>query len=119
MSIKRQIQSHYKNLLNSIHSIELPAWLTSLPLRVGLAMIVVMLSLAYVTQVSDAATTGYQINDLEKRVSNLSEEIQGLEIKVAYNSTLSSIQTRLSSTNMIAVTKVNYLSVSGAAMARR
>ena len=119
MSIKRQLQSHYKNLINSVQSIELPGWFVSLPVRIGLMAVVLILGVAYIARVTNAATTGYQINNLEKQINSLSQDIQKLEIKVAENCALSNIQNRLAATNMIAVSKVNYLSAIPTVMARR
>lgn len=77
----------------------------------GLIGIVVLLSLSlfYLSQTNQVTAKGYDISDLEQRKQSLAEEKERLEIEAARLQSIQQIQKDISNTDMVPVQKVNYI----------
>ncbi len=109
MSLKRQIQFKYKSLVRSLQTISLPEWLTSRTARVALVSIIFLFSIAYIINTTSSATTGYQMNELEKQTQALQTDVQKLQVEIADNSSMNNIQSRLAKLNMTEAVGIKYL----------
>lgn len=118
MSIKRQIQFKYQNLVHSLRTMRLPEWVDSKGLRVGLLAIIFLFSAAYIINTTSSATSGYQMRELEKKTEALENEVQKLQVEIADNSSMNSIQSRLAKLNMVDASGVKYLTVKNTAVAK-
>lgn len=118
MSIKRQIKFKYQNLIRSLQTIRVPAWLTSKTARLGLVSIIFIFSMAYIINTASSATSGYQMHELEKQTLALETEVQKLQVEIADNSSMNSISSRLVKLNMTEVSSVKYLTVKNTPVAK-
>lgn len=119
MSYKRQLQAHYHNFLDAILTISLPEWLTGRTMRIGMLSFVMFMSVAYMGRINSAATSGYETRDLEKQLSEMNQEVQELNIKIADASSMNSLQKRLATLNMVSAENVvRYNAGAVVAMAR-
>jgi hypothetical protein len=109
MSLKRQIQFKYQNLMHSLQTISVPAWLTSRTARLGLFSVIFIFSIAYIINTAASATTGYQVHELEKQTATLQTEVQKLQVEIADSSSINSISSRLVKLNMVEGNNVKYL----------
>ena len=118
MSLKRQIQHKYNNLLNSLQTIRLPLWVTSRATRVALFSIILFFSIAYIVNPTASATSGYKMHELEKQTALLETEVQKLQVEIADNSSMSSISSRLVKLNMVEIGSVKYFTNKSAVVAK-
>ncbi len=118
MSLKRQIQFKYKNFITSLRAISLPKWVTSKSTRVILSLTIISFGIAYVLNTTSSATSGYEMNKLEKQVEALEIEVQKLQVEVASNSSIGNIQTRLTKLNMVEATGIKYFTLKNTAVAK-
>lgn len=119
MSYKRQLQAHYHNFVQAVGTIAMPEWLTGRGMRSTLLISVMFLSAAYMVRINAVSASGYEIHNLEKQVSEMDNQVQDLQIKIADAGSMNSIEKRLSELNLVAVTKVQRLNPAGTvAMAR-
>lgn len=119
MSLKRQLQYKYHNLIQGMKSLALPEWMTGTAVRLILSSVVVLFGSAYVFQTSAAATRGYEMASLEKQMASLETEIQKIEVEVAKSSSLAAISARLVETKMAELGPVKFFTPFGNEMAKR
>ena len=108
MPLKRQIQTQYKYFLQYIYAWKIPAWLNCRLVRVGLVIIILFCSTGYVIKTASSASTGYQINALEKNLNTLQEEIRKIEVTIAEESSMTSVHERLEGMGMVAVNEFSF-----------
>lgn len=77
---------------------------------VALALIL-MIGLLYIVQVNRATTKGYQMRTLEDQIELLGIENQHLEMKVAENKSVASINERVQMLGMVPATTPDYVAV--------
>lgn len=119
MSIKRQIKFKYTNLVNSLQIIGLPSWATSRTARLALFSIIFFFSAAYIVKTTSAATSGYQVHDLEKQTAALENDVQKIQVEIADNSSIVNISSRLTKLNMVDATSVKYLTGQNTVVAKK
>ncbi len=119
MSLKRQIQFRYQGMVRSLQTINVPRWLTSKTARLGLFSIIFIFSFAYIIKTTSSATSGYQMNELEKQTLVLEIEVQKLEVEIADNSSMNNIQSRLVKLNMIEAVGIKYFTVKNTEVAKK
>ena len=120
MSLRRQIKYKYQYGVNFLRSLHLPAWAVGMRARVILTLLVLVLGVAYIGQTSSLSTSGYEIQHLEHRITVLNNDLQRLSTEVAAAQSMTSIQKRLPTIQMVAVTDVKYLKInSEVAVAKR
>lgn len=119
MSLKRQLENQYRNLMYSLKTMAMPVWLDAIWVKATLLSVVVLFGFMYLVQTNNTATSGYEIHNLEKQLSILDTDVQKIEIAIASESAMPNIQKRLQGTNMVGVEKIFHLSVVGAEVAMR
>jgi hypothetical protein len=119
MNIKRQFQYQYKNFVDALYSLELPAWVNSRAIRASLLIVTLFFGSAYVIKTASSASSGYEIHRLESKVQTLQQEIDKLEVDLADNSSLITINKKLKETNMASISSLSFYQNNGQAVARR
>lgn len=119
MSFKRRFQYRYANLLAVLRSIRMFNWMFSGRTRGVLFAILAVFGILYIVKTTSFASTGYEINNLEKQVDQLENEIQKINIEVADFSSINNIKTRLSGLDMVTAEKIKYLQPKQEEMAKK
>jgi hypothetical protein len=119
MSIKRQLEFRYRNLMNKIRHLSLPEWLVSKTTRIVLIILIIGIGGAYVSKITSSATRGFQMHKLENDVSGLEQDISKIEIEIAENSSLSNIQKRLAKLDMVEAGQITYISGKDISVAKK
>jgi len=119
MSLKRRLENQYQRFAFAVRTTSFPDWLSHPATRIGLAVVVLFFGVLYLLQISTTSTGGYAIRDLEKKVDTLSTEIQKVQIAVAEESAMPSIQKRLLGANMVKVEKIKFVNPVGGSVALR
>ncbi|MBI5221527.1 MAG: hypothetical protein HY979_01860 [Candidatus Magasanikbacteria bacterium] len=114
MSYKRQLQAHYHNFIEAVRTIVMPQWLTGRAIRSTLLIGVMLLSVAYMLRVNSVSASGYEIHNLEKQVSEMDNQVQDLQIRIADAGSMSNIEKRLPQLNLVAATVVKHLNAAPA-----
>ena len=73
--------------------------------------------LAYLWQVNTLSTKGFQIKNLEKRITVLKTDIQQLELNLAGEQAVTKLNERIQELQMVKVDKVEYLRPLGSSVA--
>ncbi len=87
--------------------------------RATLLVFLSIFGVLYLLRTSAVATNGYEINNLEKQINVLQEDNQKLELEIADNRSMKSIQERLNGMELVAADSVEYAALISAAVARR
>lgn len=98
---------------------QLIKFMVSATFRMGLVAFIVAFGFLYIWQTNSVSTKGYQISDLESQIKKLEQETRRLDVHVAQNTSMQKIQERISSTNLVAVEKIDYIASVGTAVAVR
>jgi len=117
MSLKRRVQYQYQNFAYALRTITLPTWATGTRARLTLMLVGAIFTTGYIFKISSTAISGYDLNTLENKTAVLQDDIRKLETQVAGFQSLQSIQSRAQATNMVAVEKINFLTISGDSVA--
>ncbi len=119
MSIKRQIQYQFKNLLQAFTSWRLPAWVNGWAIKVFLIAIILFFGSSYILKIASGASSSYEIHKLENQAQNLEEDLNKLKVAVAEYSSLSSINSRLKETGMVPVGSLTFYDTEEQKVAKR
>ncbi|GEM_PF-5731012 len=117
MSYKRQFQAHFHNLIHALRTIVIPEWVGGRTMRVGLLSVVMIMSVAYMVRVNSAATRGYEAHALEKQISQLTVDLQNMQIKIADAGSMNNIEKRLQGMDLAVVEDVQHYSIAGGVVA--
>jgi cell division protein FtsL len=94
-------------------------WFESTTFRVFILVVLAVLGVLYIVQTSSISTKGYAISDLQKQVKILEQDNRALQVKVAENRSMNSIQSRLKGMNLVSALDVEYMMPTGNTVARR
>lgn len=86
---------------------------------VGAGAIVLFLAAGYVAQISAVSSKGYQIRDLEGQIAELKEQNEKLELKVAENQAVRSVDEKVKNMGLVPTSKVEYVMATVPAVAKR
>lgn len=75
------------------------------------SLLVILLFAFYVFQVSDAVSRGYQLQNYQKRLNQLSEESKLLEINSVQIHSLGSVEKRIQEMGFEKVGKIHYIQI--------
>ncbi|MDI6778211.1 MAG: cell division protein FtsL [Patescibacteria group bacterium] len=78
-----------------------------------LVTLICALGVFYIFEVNNLATKGYEIDKLEKQLSNLQKENERLQIQAAELKSMYKIEEKTKDLNMIAPKDVSYLNLPG------
>lgn len=87
--------------------------------RISLIIFIIVFSLLYIWQTNSVSTKGYIISDLEKNTQQLEYENRRLEVDIAKNTSMQSIQERIKNINLVVVDRIEYLTAVGSSVAQR
>lgn len=87
--------------------------------RVGVCSLMVLFGFLYVWQTNTISTKGYVMSDLEKKIQELERETKKLQVDIAQQTSIETLQNRLSGSGLVAVNDVQYMNVLGSAVAKR
>jgi cell division protein FtsL len=73
----------------------------------------------YVLQTNSLSTKGYEIGDLQRQISALQHDNEGVEVDIASYRSMKSIQERLKKLSLVDATDTQYVNVVGTAVAER
>ena len=93
--------------------------LFSATFRAVLSALTIVCGVLYVVENSSVSTKGYDINALQKKITELKQENQRVEFEVAQYGSMDNIQARLKNLNLVAADKSEYVTLPGTAVARR
>lgn len=123
MSLRRRIKyqlGYYYRFLASVGScLTPPAWLTGRGMRIMCLCLLAAASILYIGEISRAAGSGYEMKSLQKQVSTLQEEIQKIDVDIASQNSMSSLEKRLQETDMVSVTNIKHIVISGSEVAKQ
>ena len=97
----------------------IPEWLKGRAARGIYLGILVLLVFAYVREVSAAATSGYEMRDLQNKVASLNEEIRGLDVQVAAANSLPVLEKRIANSGLTRADNITYMSAVGSVVAKK
>ena len=117
MSYKRQFQAHYHNFINALRTMAIPELVGGRTVRTSLLLVVMILSVAYMVRVNSAATRGYEAHALEKQISQMTVDLQNMQIKIADAGSMNNIEKRLQGMDLAAIEEVQHYSAVGGVVA--
>ena len=83
-------------------------WVLGSSCRIGIGMVLVMLSILYVYQTTAVSSKGTTISRLERDINVLEQEVRTLEVEVAQKGSIQSVKTRLAQTDFVPVERPEY-----------
>lgn len=87
--------------------------------RICLCVFILVFGVLHVINLSTMSTKGYDMTELQKKITMLERENQKLEFKIAKHSSMQSIQERLGDMKMVSADNIEYATLIGTAVARR
>jgi cell division protein YceG involved in septum cleavage len=118
MSIKRQVRYKYQDFKSSVQTMALPAWFMSPLFRLSLFGVIAFFGIAYILNMTSAATNGYQIQTLQTKADTLETEVQKIEVEIAEHSSISSIAKRVENLNMVESANMKHFTLKNNAVAK-
>lgn len=91
----------------------------TLNLKVVILGMVVLMGLTYLVQVNKVSTSGFEIQELEQRVTELKKENAKLELTAAQLESLSTIEQRVQRLDLVSTEKVDYLEIHDSQFAQK
>lgn len=89
------------------------------PVAMILGLLVVLFGAGYLVQINVASSKGYQIRSLENQISELKEEREQLELKVAQEQSVQAVESKVQAMGMVPTPKVEYVAVTAPTVAQR
>ncbi|MCB9798615.1 hypothetical protein H6758_02730 [Candidatus Nomurabacteria bacterium] len=81
--------------------------------RVCLLVFVLVLGVCHIRQMSENATEGYAVGNLQSELEMLSQEVETVESEIALNQSMTSVKERLAGMNFVSADQISYLDGSG------
>lgn len=78
-----------------------------------LFILILVVSVFYVTTINDLAVKGFAIQELEKEVKSLQEDEKDLELRVAYLRSYNYLDEKISDSGFIVANNVEYITLAG------
>ena len=73
----------------------------------------------YLVEINVASSKGYQIRSLENQISDLKEQSEKLELKVAEEQSVQAVETKVQGMGMVPTPNVEYMAVTAPTVAIR
>ncbi|MFA5853651.1 MAG: hypothetical protein WC866_01055 [Patescibacteria group bacterium] len=89
------------------------------PMALVLGLLVVLFGAGYLVQINIASSKGYQIRSLENQISELKEQSERLELKVAQEQSVQAVENKVQSMGMVPTPNVEYIAVTAPTVAQR
>lgn len=117
--IKYQVDYYKRMALSYCKCFSVPAWMYGKNARLAYAGIFGAILFAYICQVSVASGSGYEMRDLQKRVTALKTDIQKINVEMAKYNALPNLEKRVQNTGMVTVASINYIKSTETVVAKR
>ena len=118
MSIKRQVRYKYKDFKTSVQTIALPDWCMSPLFRLSMFAIIGFFGIAYILNMTSAATTGYEMQNLQTKADTLETDVQKLQVEIAENSSIISIAKRVENLHMAESANIKHFTLKSNTVAK-
>jgi len=112
MSIGRRIKYQWENFIKFFKLFSLPEWLYGRGIKIAMIAVITIVGSAYIFKVSSSAKVGYQINELENKVSQAEADVQKLNVQIAAAGSMQSVQKQLGDLGMVAAGNVQHIFLS-------
>ncbi len=89
------------------------------PVAFVLAGLVMVFGVGYLVEINVASSKGYQIRSLENQISDLKEQSEKLELKVAEEQSVQAVETKVQGMGMVPTPNVEYMAVTAPTVAIR
>lgn len=87
-------------------------------INIGIGCLIIVMGVSYLVQINGLATKGYQISELEEKVTELKDYNSDLELETSRLQSMGSIKDKVVSLEMVEVDKVEYLNNAPVAVAK-
>lgn len=108
---KKQTLRQKKEVLNKLF--------LSTSFRLSLFTFILVFGVLYILKTTSVSTKGYVISDLEKQVATLEYENRKMDVQVAKYKSMQNLQARISDTDLVIVSNVEYLDIFESSVAKR
>lgn len=110
MSIRLRLKYRCRSIRRFVESVAVPAWVWNGWIKGAIGILIIAAGVGYMLQINAIGTSGYVVNTLEKRVAEVSDEIQRLNSDAASAQSLSNIKERLKELDgeMVAASQIQY-----------
>ncbi len=98
--------------LNRQNKEALRAWMFSTSFRATLVVGIVAFGILYVLQMTALSTKGFAITDLQKQLTSLKHSDRDLTVQIAQYRSMTSLQQRLVTLDLVPVDRVTYIDTS-------
>ncbi len=89
------------------------------PAAFVLVGLVVLFGAGYLVEINVASSKGYQIRTLENQISDLKEQGEKLELKVAQEQSVQAVESKVQGMGMVPTPSVEYMAVTAPTVAQR
>ena len=79
------------------------------PMLFVFGLLVVLFGAGYLMQINAASSKGYQIRDLEREISELKDQGERIELKVAKEQSVQAVETKVKEMGMVPTPSVDYV----------
>lgn len=86
--------------------------------NVVIGVMIVVMGVTYLVQINGLVTKGYQISELEQKITELTDRNADLELETLSLQSMDSIKTKVDGLGLVAVGEVEYLNPTPVAVAR-
>lgn len=114
MSLKHKIQFQFRYFIQAMVTWRLPAWLTCPATRWLVILLIIFFGSAYIIKTASSAADGYKISELEEQTRGLQLDIKKIEVGIAENSSMLSIQKRLAGMDLAIIKDLSYYDATSA-----
>lgn len=90
-----------------------------LPSAIALSLLLAVCGAGYLVQINVASSKGFQIRTLEKEISELKDQSERLELKVAQEQSVQAVEAKVHTMGMVPTPHVEYIAVTQPSVAQR
>lgn len=87
-------------------------------LNIILVVVVAIFGISYLVQINSVATKGYQIEELENKITELKEEQADLELEALSLQSMGTVKEKVDELGLVAIGEADYLQPTPVALAR-
>lgn len=109
MSIKLQLKYRFRSVRQFVESFTMPSWVFSGWTKSVMASLILVVGVGYMFQINSLSTSGYVVNNLEKKLASVNDDIQKLNSELASAQSLGSVQARVGSLSMVTASQIQYV----------
>ncbi len=96
---------------STVFLLRMPAWFFGPRFRVGLAVVNIVLLIAFVLQIAAASGTGYELKRLEQTQEDISTQQQKIDVEIAAVNSLAYISSKMENSSMVVSPRLKYVKI--------